>query len=152
MIGRAHRIDFALGIAVLALCTWMGLAARGFSPFASIFPLFIATGCGLLTVALIVLAVLGRLPTPPVATGSRLRRLGLVVAIALWVALIPPFGFALASVAGFVLVGVVAKYEPWTRRQWLLFCLLALACSTVVTLFFVEALSVPLPQGRLFRG
>lgn len=152
MIGRAHKVDLALGLAVLALCAWMGFTAQGFSPFASIFPLFIAAGCAALTASLLILAAFGRLPAPPVATGSAARRLGAVAAMALWIALIPVVGFAPASVAGFVAVGVAAKYEPWTTRQWLLFCLLAIACVVVLTLFFVQALGVPLPQGSLFRG
>lgn len=152
MIGRAHGTDLALGLGVLALCAWMGLTAHGFSPFASIFPLFIASACGGLTLALLGLAVLGRLPAPPTASGFAARRLGLVVAMALWTALIPIIGFAPASVAGFLAVGVTAKYEPWTARQWLLFCLLAIACVAVLTLFFVHVLAVPLTQGSLFRG
>lgn len=152
MIGRAHGVDLVLGLAVLALCAWMGFTAQGFSPFASIFPLFIAAGCGGLTLVLLALATLGRLPAPPVATGFAARRVGAVVAIALWIALIPIVGFAPASVVGFVAVGVTAKYEPWTARQWLLFCLLAVACVAVLTLFFIHALGVPLPQGSLFRG
>jgi len=152
MIGRAHRIDLALGLGVLALCAWMGLTARGFSPFASIFPLFIASVCGGLTLLLLVLAVLGRLPMPPTASGYATRRLGLVLAMGLWTALIPFIGFAPASVAGFLAVGMTAKYEPWTARQWLLFCLLAIVCVAVLTLFFVHVLAVPLTEGSLFRG
>ncbi|GAB4353051.1 MAG: hypothetical protein Kow00114_02060 [Kiloniellaceae bacterium] len=152
MIGRAHAVDLLLGLAVLALCIWMGLTAQGFSPFAALFPTFIALVCGAITVALLAFAALGRLAPPPPVTGSGARRLMLCAALAAWIALIPWLGFVLASVPGFIAVGLAAKYTPWTRRQWLLFCLLAVGCVVALSLFFVHALNVPLARGSLFGG
>ncbi|GAB4391789.1 MAG: hypothetical protein Tsb0032_04880 [Kiloniellaceae bacterium] len=152
MIGKAHTVDLVLGAAVLALCIWMGVEARDFSPFASLFPTFITVTCGGFTVVLLTLAAMGRLTPPPAAMGSTVRRVVLCIVLAGWLALLPVAGFILASIPGFIGVGVAAKYDPWSPRQWLLFCLLAVASVVALSLFFAYALQVPLEQGSLFRG
>jgi hypothetical protein len=145
-------VDLAFAATLLALVGYIGVTARGFSPLASVFPIFIAGLVGIFAVCLAVLALLRRLPPLPASDGSNLRRLALLGTLALWVALIPTIGFIASSIIGFVGVAIVAKYEAWSRRAWAGNILVAAIFVVLLALLFTQVLNVPLSKGSVFGG
>ncbi|TRD19788.1 tripartite tricarboxylate transporter permease [Palleronia caenipelagi] len=120
------------------------------NPDAAVFPRTIALGM----LVLCALAVAQTLITGQVrlelTDGSWGRRIGVPLAMALFVMLAPRLGFGLAGcVMGLLLIGV-SEYESRTAKGWLILSASVVAAILVFTLSFREFLAVPLPTGIAF--
>ena len=58
-------------------------------------------------------------------------------------------GFFVASLLGFLVCGLTARYEPWPMRRWVGFVALAVAAVALFYGLFSEVLKVPFPRGWL---
>lgn len=144
-------IVFAALFVLLGL--WVLWQSVGMSPLGAVFPRTIAIAMVVFSAALIGMH-LWRAPAPqteePKQPESHLRRAGLVGVMLLWVFSIPIIGFAVTSLIAFLLIIVIANYDPWTPRQGTLYALSALLVVAGFYLLFGYALNVPMPTGILF--
>lgn len=144
------RSGLAVALGAAALGSYVLWEAQFFSPLGSVFPRFVAVVL-LVSAAILALVVLVHYQRPAKeAGGSNARRVALALALMAWVALIPLFGFQIASLLGFAIVGVVAKYDRWSMRGWSVFALTTVVAVMVFCYVFLLFLNVPLPAGALF--
>jgi hypothetical protein len=152
MTGTRETDYGGIAIAVFALLVagYVFWEAQAFSSLGAVFPRFVAGAVAIAALALLVSAALGRQGRVRREPGSDLRRGALAAVLVAWVAAIPFAGFLLASLLGFIGVGMVAKFESWPMRRWLVFAIVAAVAVVALHLLFAEALDVPLPAGVLF--
>ena len=81
---------------------------------------------------------------------SRRRRIGVPLAMAIAVVLVPVAGFATAGIVMGLLLMLCAEHERRTGRSWAMLAVGVAVIILIFTLIFREALSVPLPTGALF--
>jgi putative tricarboxylic transport membrane protein len=137
-------IPFAMGLPKLPIVP----VGPGFYP---LIVLVFMAGTSAILLAQDVLAQRRAGRSPADAAPAPQRAYGLVVAafvaVAIYVALLPPLGFRI-STALFV-VGLQAVLErPTTLRQWAIQIGIAIATSAIAYLVFERYLSVILPHGR----
>lgn len=82
--------------------------------------------------------------------GSGMRRAGLVAAMAAATALMPVLGFVVSGLIAFMIIMVLAMYDPWTRFRLIVYPVVGLAIVIGFYVLFKEVLYVPLPTGILF--
>ncbi|WP_417524391.1 tripartite tricarboxylate transporter permease [Marinovum sp.] len=147
---RAVLRDLAGIGAMAAVAIVVLVQAAGLNPEAAVFPRTIAIGM----LVLCALAALETLMTGRVvedlSSGAPLRRVGVPLAMAVGVALVPVLGFAAAGIVMAAGLMLAAEHERRSPRSW---ALLALGVAVVIvafTLGFRDLLSVPLPAGLLF--
>lgn len=135
-----------IGLALVAL--WQ---SRDMTTLGAVFPRTFAVAMLVLAVAYIVRQWLrpGSAGSDPPG-GSLLRRTLLVAVLAGWILALPWLGFIVTSLVSFVLLSLVAAFEPWNWRRTLIH--LAVAGITVAGFYYLFArlLLVPLPEARLF--
>ena len=140
-----------LSIAVMATIAVVAIVqCASLNPEAAVFPRTIAIGmlvlCGL--------AALKTLVTRHVvedrSDGSTPRRIGVPLAMAIAVVLVPVAGFATAGIVMGLLLMLCAEHERRTGRSWAMLAVGVAVIILIFTLIFREALSVPLPTGALF--
>lgn len=149
---NAHRFDkggMTVALGALAVGLYVLWEAQSFTPLGSIFPLFVAGMLILATLVLVAMILLRRQRPPRPISGSLARRAALALALVVWAALVPFLGFTLASVLGFVAVGMTSKYEAWNGRSWLAFGIAAIFGVAAFCFIFTAFLNVPLPGGLL---
>lgn len=119
---RIHDpVGSAVAVGFMALGGYLIASTGTMTPMGSVFPIAISTAmivfAAILLVRNVVLGLSGRerevarSDEAPVQGGSSWRRLALVAAMAVWIALIPVAGFLAASVLGYFAVMVVATHE-----------------------------------------
>ena len=136
-------------VAMLVVSAWVLWESQSYTELAAVFPRTVALVLALASGILIVRCLM-RLQLPAkVEAGSHLRRAVLVLALVGWVALIPVIGFFIASLLGFIVCGLTARYEPWPMRRWVGFVTMALAAVALFYGLFSEVLKVPFPRGWL---
>lgn len=82
--------------------------------------------------------------------GSVVRRAGLVVAMVAAIALMPVLGFVVSGLIAFMIIMVLAMYDPWTRFRLIVYPVVGIAIVVGFYVLFKEVLYVPLPTGILF--
>lgn len=137
------------GMAVAAACVALGAyvlwEARSFTTFGAVFPRFVAVAMILFSIGIIVQSLFRKSAATPAAGGSRVRPIALIGLMAVWIALIPPLGFLPATLLGFAGASLLAKYERWTARDWLLHAAIALVVVVGAYAVFAWGLQVPFP-------
>lgn len=138
---------FAAGF--IALGAWALWEARTFTTHGAIFPRAIASAMIACAIAYILVAFARPLFAKP-RTGSEStpRRLLFAVLMFAWIALIPVLGFAVASLLAFVVLMVVANYDPWTPFRVIVYAMTAVCVVAGFYVLFAYGLKVPLPEGR----
>lgn len=146
---RRNPGTIVLALVLALLGAWVWHAARGMSVMASVFPFTIA--------AVLIASSLGSLvlelarPAPPEATGgSWPRRLLLIAVLLAWALLLPVLGFAVTSLAAFLLVALIGNHDPWTPARAAAVALAALVGIGGAWLLLTRVLQVPMPQALLF--
>jgi hypothetical protein len=149
---QSNEIDrggLIAAVAMLAVAAWVLWESEGFTELAAAFPRTVALVLAGASAVLIVRCLLRRQRPTGEAGGSQLRRGALLVVLAGWVAMIPVAGFFAASVAGFLASGLIARYERWPARRWIVFLALALLAVALFYGLFSNVLLVPFPRGLL---
>ncbi|MDQ2694376.1 MAG: tripartite tricarboxylate transporter permease [Pseudomonadota bacterium] len=129
-------------------------SARSMSAMGSVFPTTISVILALLTVALIALDITGHghparaeLVHSPV---SNTRRALLVAVVALWVWLLPILGFAVSSMAAFLVLTVISEHESVPVRTWIIRALVVVATVLAFWWLMADVLLLRMPHGLLF--
>lgn len=83
--------------------------------------------------------------------GSMLRRIGLVVAMAVAALAMPMFGFLTVGMMLFGVLMMLAMFEPWTRKLKIKYSLIGATIVVTFYVLFAVLLHVTLPIGTLFE-
>jgi hypothetical protein len=145
---EAGRRDFpglAGALAGMAVAGLVVYDARNFSELGRVFPITVALVVLIAGTALSVRILWGQERAAPPPGGSNARRLALVVSALVWVALLQPLGFVLASLVGFLAASAAASFERPSLRLVIEHALAALLLAGGAWLLFVRLLQVPLP-------
>lgn len=146
-------------IVLAALFVGIGVAAymqtSDMSPMGSVFPRTLSTALVFLSIVLAALQI-GRPAAPGLSAASGterpsgLRRFAIIVAMALWVLLLPAIGFFVASASAFLVLTAIATFERPAPR---VVAGHALAAVVIVGAFYVlmaHVLLLRMPAGLLF--
>ncbi|EHK54089.1 tripartite tricarboxylate transporter TctB family protein, partial [Allomesorhizobium alhagi] len=140
----------AIFLAIAGLAYW---GATGMSAMGSVFPKTIALLLAVLSIALIVLGVMGRNRPVPTETAvgpvSNIRRMILIAIFAIWVWLLPVIGFIVTSFTAFVAMAAVGEHDPVPARTWLLRGLVAIVTVAVFWWLMADVLLLRMPRGML---
>jgi putative tricarboxylic transport membrane protein len=143
----------AVGLAFAALGAWAFWTARGFSAFASVFPLTISAAMVLFALAAAAVAARGMRP-PADELGGRggsvVRRIALVAAMAAWVLSLDLLGFVGAGLLGTLGVLAIANHDGWTRLRLALWPAVLVVVVVGVHRVFADVLNIPMPRASLF--
>ena len=136
-------------IAALALWDTTNMA----DPDSYVFPSAVAVAMIVFSIALIVWNLVfpsgGNAEAMPDA--STPRRVALVAAMLISVALMPYLGFLVSGLAAFAAIMLVAMYDPWTRYRKIVYPLVCIGVVLGFYTVFAKVLLVPLPVGLLFE-
>ena len=155
--GRPNRDNVGMVLAgifaAIGVLAWLG--AREMSVVGSIFPTSIASVLVVLSIGLIGMNLArpaGPRPSPDDAFGgevSSVRRLLLVLVMALWVVLLPILGFLLTSLAAFLAIVAIADHEGAPPRIWAIYACCGLLIVAGFYWLMADLLLLRMPQGLL---
>ncbi|WP_206454547.1 tripartite tricarboxylate transporter TctB family protein [Aurantimonas marina] len=132
------------------------------TPMGSVFPITIAAAMIVFSAILILrnFVIAARRPSVEAADetaretdqtrGSMPRRIGFLVAMAAWVALIPILGFFVASLIAFFAIMAVASHERVTPREGIMLGVMGIVILTGFYLIMANVLLIPMPRGIFF--
>lgn len=131
------------------------------TPLGSVFPIAISGAMivfsALLVIRNVMLGIRGEAPARNAlseetagAGGSTARRVLFLVAMSLWIALLPVLGFMAASVLGFFAIMAVATHERLTAKELAILVAISLAILAGFYLLMAEVLLIPMPRGLFF--
>lgn len=151
--GRADRGTLVVTALLLVLAVAALWQAREFSPLGAIFPRAISAVLLLACIITLWRVLRGRTrPVRGMLQEDALRGLLLIVIMALWIALLEPVGFRVASIVAYLALALVTVREPLTIWRVTRYLLVAIVFVVAFELLFVHMLKVPLPSGTLFAG
>jgi putative tricarboxylic transport membrane protein len=140
----------AIFLLLAGLAFW---GAQGMSVMGSIFPRTITLLLAVLSIALIVLGLMGRnRPVPTETTAgpvSNIRRASVVAIFTVWAWLLPVVGFIVTSFVAFLAMAVVGEHNHVPVRTWLVRGLVAIATVAVFWWLMAEVLLLRMPRGML---
>jgi hypothetical protein len=152
----------ALAVLFVALGIFLILGTGRMSPLGSVFPITVSVAMIVFSLALIARnVVLGMRAVRPAAsepdaapseTGheSTPRRLLFLLAMIVWIVLIPILGFFVSSVAAYFAIMLVATHDRTPLREAALLVLIGLVILTVFYLVMAKVLLIPMPTGLFF--
>lgn len=137
-----------IALALAAVAIWAFVQTFEMTALGSVFPRTISIALVLFSAVLIVINILRRPGAREVRdNGSAVRRIAVVVVMALWVAAIPLLGFATAALVAFLLLIVVAAYERMSPRTIAIHVVSAAVIVTCFYLLMADVLLIRLPTG-----
>ncbi len=132
------------------------------TPMGSVFPITISAAMIVFSAILILrnFVIAARRPSVEAADetaseteqtqGSMPRRIGFLIAMAAWIALIPILGFFVASLIAFFAIMAVASHERITLREGVALGVIGVAILTAFYLIMANVLLIPMPRGLFF--
>ncbi len=135
-----------VGVGVLALVD----AAGYFDPDSAVFPRTVSIVLIAVSLAVIGRALLGLRTREAPQQGSVLRRGALLLVMLAAALALPWIGFLAAMIVAFMILILIAMYDPWTLRRAIAFPLIGVLAVIAFTVLFRYVLYVPLPEARLF--
>ena len=145
----------ALGALFACIGVLAYLQIKDMSAMGSVFPGTLSVVMVLLSIILIAVQV-GR-PSSPLQVAisgevksSTPRRLGLIVAMAVWVLLLPAIGFFVTSLVAFFVLTAIATFERPSSRDVALYAVSALVIVGSFHLLMGNVLGLRMPAGLLF--
>jgi putative tricarboxylic transport membrane protein len=137
-----------IALAMIALAVWAIWQTAGMTALGSVFPRTICVALVAFSVILVAINLLRRPGTRQIRdSGSPARRIGIVVAMALWVVAIPWLGFATAALGAFLLLIALATYERMPLRTIVIHAVSAVLIVACFYLLMAELLLIRLPAG-----
>ncbi|NDV86788.1 hypothetical protein GTW51_08740 [Aurantimonas aggregata] len=144
----------------VALGAFLILQTGNMSPMGSVFPITVSVAMIVFALALILRnVVLGMRPVPAAADEapgeaqpeasheSMPRRLLFLLAMIVWIVLIPILGFFVSSVLAYFAIMLVATHDRMSLREGAALVVIGLAILTVFYLVMARVLLIPMPTG-----
>ena len=158
---KPHDVPGTILAAVfVALGAFLILQTDSMSPMGSVFPITISVAMIVFALALILRnVVLGLRPVPAATPGeaqpeasqeSMPRRLLFLLAMIVWIVLIPILGFFVSSVLAYFAIMLVATHDRMSLREGAALVAIGLAILTVFYLVMARVLLIPMPTGMFF--
>ncbi|WP_375573264.1 tripartite tricarboxylate transporter TctB family protein [Ahrensia marina] len=138
-----HR-DMLPALVLFAFGAYAMWEATSMSVMGRVFPTLASVGLLLGSLALAVRAFLWQ-PAPVFAVGTVARPLLLLAVLLGWALFLPVVGFVPVSIAGALLISLVAEQERRTRRSLLTQAAALIALVVFIALVFGQVLKVNLP-------
>lgn len=138
-----HRDMLPAGV-LFALGAYAIWEASTMSVMGRVFPTLASMGLLVCSIALAIRALFWQ-PAPVLAVGTVARPLALLAVLFGWALLLPLIGFLPVSIAGVLLVSLVAEQEQRTRRGLLIQAAALVALVLFIALIFGQVLKVNLP-------
>jgi putative tricarboxylic transport membrane protein len=150
---RDHAGMF-LSVLLIGVAVWAFAETSAMTPMGSVFPSTISVAIIVMSLMLLGLNIL-RKPAGPEQGGvadnsSNARRVALVIAMIVWVAVIPMVGFGIAAILAFLILGRVACYEHMSAKRILGEAVGGLVIVGGLYLLMAEVLLIRMPTGALF--
>jgi putative tricarboxylic transport membrane protein len=143
-----------VALVLMVMCAWALSQTPAMTPMGSVFPTTIALVLlvfAALFVGINILRKNGPRPTDPASTAeSSSRRIGLVVAMGLWIAAIPLIGFLAAGIIAFFALVAIANYDGLPAKSIILHLLSGCVIVSAMYVLMAEILLIRMPQGILF--
>lgn len=150
----------ALAVLFAVLGVFLILQTGNMSPLGSVFPITVSVAMIVFAGALILRnLVLGMRPAPAPESGEALsrpshesmpRRLLFLLAMIVWIVLIPILGFFVSSVLAYFAIMLVATHDRMSLREGATLVVIGLAILTVFYLVMAKVLLIPMPTGLFF--
>ncbi len=138
-----HR-DMLPALVLFAFGAYAMWEANSMSVMGRVFPTLASMGMLLGSLALVVRAFFWH-PAPVFAVGTVARPLLLLAVLLGWALFLPVVGFVPVSIAGALLISLVAEQERRTRRGLLIQAAALIALVVFIALVFGQVLKVNLP-------
>lgn len=135
----------AVALGCVALGAYVLWEAQEFTRFASVFPRVVAAAMIVFSIGIIVQGLVRRPRSVPEGEVHLWRPVSLIGLLGAWAFLIPHFGFVPASLLGFTGAALLAKYDPWSLRDWAIHAVLMLGIVGGLYALFGWGLRVPFP-------
>ncbi|MBB4003545.1 tripartite tricarboxylate transporter TctB family protein [Aurantimonas endophytica] len=155
---KPHDVPGTILAAVfVALGAFLILQTDSMSPMGSVFPITVSVAMIVFALALILRnVVLGMRAVPVTAPAeaqpeasheSMPRRLLFLLAMIVWIVLIPILGFLVSSVLAYFAIMLVATHDRMSLREGATLVVIGLAILTVFYLVMARVLLIPMPTG-----
>ncbi|MEH6717360.1 MAG: tripartite tricarboxylate transporter TctB family protein [Aurantimonas endophytica] len=155
---KPHDVPGTILAAVfVALGAFLILQTDSMSPMGSVFPITVSVAMIVFALALILRnVVLGMRAVPATAPAeaqpeasheSMPRRLLFLLAMIVWIVLIPVLGFFVSSVLAYFAIMLVATHDRMSLREGATLVVIGLAILTVFYLVMARVLLIPMPTG-----
>jgi hypothetical protein len=149
-----------LAVLFIALGIFLILQTDRMSPLGSVFPITVSTAMIVFAILLVLRnVVLGMRAAPagaPAETPSEAghesmpRRLLFLLAMIVWIVLIPILGFFVASALAYFAIMLVATHDRMSLRESATLVVIGLAILTGFYLMMTKVLLIPMPRGLFF--
>ncbi|OSQ45154.1 tripartite tricarboxylate transporter permease [Thalassospira sp. MCCC 1A01428] len=143
-----------IALILIVICAWALGQTPAMTPMGSVFPTTIASVLlvfAILFVGINILRKSGPKTSDPASnTESTPRRIGLVVAMGIWIAAIPLIGFLAAGILAFFALIAISNYDGLPARSIILHLLSGGIIVSAMYFLMAEILLIRMPQGILF--
>ena len=143
-----------IALLLIVICAWALGQTPAMTPMGSVFPTTIASVLlvfAILFVGINILRKSGPKTSDPASnTESTPRRIGLVVAMGIWIAAIPLIGFLAAGLLAFFALIAISNYDGLPARSIILHLLSGGIIVSAMYFLMAEILLIRMPQGILF--
>lgn len=147
------RAGMGLSVLLIAIAGLAFAQTASMTPMGSVFPSTISVAIIVMSVVLFGLNVL-RKPASGGGSqsdeGSSARRIALVIAMVVWVAIIPLTGFGVAAIVAFLILARIACYEHMPIKRIVGEAIGGVAIVGGLYLLMAEILLIRMPSGYLF--